>query len=95
MRDSQKATDTGNEGPPKSKQATYHEIRHPERQLSHQRWSRFNGVLKDVVGTHLEKIQTECDYSTSNDQWRALTPLSKVLFDAAHTQKTTTNLCLL
>lgn len=67
---------TGNEGPPESKQTTYHEIRHPERQLSHQRWDRFNGPLKLVVSAHLEWILVECGCFTTNDQWRVVTPSS-------------------
>lgn len=34
---------TGNEGPLESKHTTYHEVRHPNRQLSHQRWDHFMG----------------------------------------------------
>lgn len=34
---------TGNEGPLESKQTAYHEVRHPERQLSHRGWDQFMG----------------------------------------------------
>lgn len=34
---------TGNEGSLESKQTAYHEVRHPERQLSHRGWDQFMG----------------------------------------------------
>lgn len=79
---------TGNEGPLESKQTAYHEVRHPERQLSHWGWDQFMGnygLFKTPIWNRFSKNLAV----KTGDQWWVVTPsassrlTSSVLLNAA------------
>lgn len=64
---------TGNEGPLESKQTAYHEVRHPERQLSHWGWDQFMGnygLFKTPIWNRFSRNLAV----KSGDQWWVVTP---------------------
>lgn len=79
---------TGNEGPLESKQTAYHEVRHPERQLSHWGWDQFMGNY-GLFKTPIWNRFTRNLAVKTGDQWWVVTPsassrlTSSVLLNAA------------